>query len=217
MFSLVTETQNVYSEHAMTVRIKAIGKKLRRLGANLWGDPKSPVNLRPTKPGMPGKRMTKVTGYGLQLAEKQKIKLYYDMLEKQFRRFFNNAMKKKGNTSEHLMGMLESRLQAFVYRMNWARTMASARQLVSHGHVMVNGRKVDIRSYLLKAGDVVELKEISRENHMIKDSIETSGRAIPSYIEVESPFKAKFVRTPKFAEIPFAVEMKPQAVIELLS
>ena len=202
----------------MSNRIQSIGKRLRRLGVNLWGDPKCPVNLRPKRPGQHGdKRVMKSSAYALQLKAKQQFKTYFDMSEKQFRRFFNNASKKKGNASETFLAMLECRLQTFVYRMKWARTMAQARQIASHAHLLINGQKVDIRSIILKPGDVVELTEKSKESPLIKDNIETVARDIPVYIEKESDFKATLVRNPISKEIPFAVPMDIRSVVELYS
>lgn len=199
---------------SMTKIIQAKGKVLRRLGVNLWGAPNSPVNTRKTRPGLHGKKQVRSSDYGLKLLEKQKIRTYYGMNEKQFRRYFDNAKRKSGNPATRFLAALECRLQTFVYRMKWG-SMHAARQIVSHGHILVNEKRVDIRSYILKPGDVVTLTEKAQGMSAIKHVIETSPKVVPTYIEASSQFSGRLIRLPELHEIPHEVVLNPQAVIEL--
>lgn len=205
----------MYDIHVSKI-VQSQGKVLRRLGVNLWGAPNSPVNTRKYRPGLHGKKQVRMSDYGIKLLEKQKIRTYYDMQEKQFRRFFDEAKRKPGNPANRFLAALEARLQTFVYRMKWG-SMSAARQLVSHGHVLVNGKRVDIRSYLLKPSDVVTLTDAAKEMKIIKQNIETTPRKIPAYIEVVSAFEGKYIRHPELHEIPHEVQLNPQSVIELYS
>ena len=191
----------------------------RRLGENLWGRPKSPVNTRSTGPGQHGARRKKPSDYGLQLAAKQKLKGYYgNIVEKQFRRTYEEAVKRKGDTVVNLVQLLERRLDAVVYRMKFVPTVFSARQFVNHGHVLVNGKKVDIPSYRVEPGDVIEVKQKSREMNLVVQAIESAERDVPGYVEVdEAKRTGKFVRLPEFDEIPYPVQMEPNLVIEYYS
>ena len=192
----------------------------RRMGENLWGRPKSPVNSRSYGPGQHGqRRKSKVSEFGLQLRAKQKLKGYYgNITEKQFRRTFDEASRRKGNAAENLIGLLESRLDALVYRAKFVPTVFDARQFVNHGHVMVNGKRVNIASYRCKTGDVVEVRERSRSMALVLEALESPERDIPDYIDLDTKaMKVTFVRVPEFAEVPYPVQMEPNLVIEFYS
>jgi small subunit ribosomal protein S4 len=192
----------------------------RRMGENLWGRPKSPVNSRSYGPGQHGqRRKSKVSEFGLQLRAKQKLKGYYgNITEKQFRRTFDEASRRKGNAAENLIGLLESRLDALVYRAKFVPTVFAARQFVNHGHVMVNGKRVNIASYRCKTGDVVEVRERSRSMALVLEALESPERDIPDYIDLDTKaMKVTFVRVPEFAEVPYPVQMEPNLVIEFYS
>ncbi|RIJ16194.1 30S ribosomal protein S4 [Henriciella mobilis] len=192
----------------------------RRVGENIWGRPKSPVNKRPTKPGQHGQgRRGKTSDYGLQLMAKQKLKFHYgDITEKQFRKTYDEANRQKGNTAENLIGLLESRLEAFVYRAKFVPTIFAARQFVNHGHVKVNGVKTNIGSYRLKAGDVVEIREKSRNIALVLEALGSPERDIPEYIDVDpKAMTATFVRVPELNDVPYPVKMEPAQVVEYYS
>jgi small subunit ribosomal protein S4 len=204
----------------MTKRISAKHKIDRRLGENIWGRPKSPVNRSEKRPGQHGDRRTgKLTDYGMQLRAKQKLKGYYANIgEKHFKRIYTEARRFKGSTSEHMIGLLERRLDAVVYRSKFVPTMFSARQLVSHGHVTVNGKKVDIASYRLKVGDVVEVREKARQLPLVLEAIKSGERDLPDYLEVDhNKMSAKLVRVPALSDVPFPVRMEPNLVVEFYS
>lgn len=203
----------------MAKRIAAKHKIDRRLGVNLWGRPKSPLNNREYGPGQHGQRRRKPTDYGVQLMAKQKLKGYYGNIgEKQFRKYYAEAVRRKGDTGENLIGILETRLDAVVYRMKFVPTVFAARQLVSHGHIRVNGKRVNVPSYLCREGDVIEVKEKSREIPMVIDASVSNEREIPDYMDVDSDkLKGTFVRQPKFEDIPYPVQMEPNLVIEYYS
>ncbi len=189
----------------------------RRLACNLWGRAKSPFNTRQTGPGMHGANRSKPTDYGVQLRAKQKLKGYYGSIgEKQFRRYYFEAIRLKGDTSQNLIGLLERRLDAVCYRAKFAVTVFAARQLVSHGHVKVNGKRVNIVSYLVKEGDIVELSTKAKEFAMIQTAAENGERDTPEYITVEGP-KATFLRIPKLEDVPYPVQMEPNLVVEFYS
>lgn len=192
----------------------------RRLGANLWGRPKSPFNKRQYSPGQHGpQRRGKVSDYGKQLMAKRRLKGHYcNIGEKQFRRIYKEAVRLRGDTSENLIGLLESRLDAIVYRSKLAPTIFTARQLVSHKHVMVNGKTVNIGSYKVQEGDVIELREKAKKIPAVQQGLESAEREFCDYITTDAQnFKATFVRTPKLADVPYAVEMEPNLVIEFYS
>ena len=204
----------------MSRRHSAKYKIDRRVGENIWGRPKSPVNKRPTKPGQHGQgRRGKTSDYGLQLMAKQKLKFHYgDITEKQFRKTYDEANRQKGNTAENLIGLLESRLEAFVYRAKFVPTIFAARQFVNHGHVKVNGVKTNIGSYRLKAGDVVEIREKSRNIALVLEALGSPERDIPEYIEVDpKAMTATFVRVPELNDVPYPVKMEPAQVVEYYS
>ncbi len=204
----------------MSRRHSAKYKIDRRVGENIWGRPKSPVNKRATKPGQHGQgRRTKVSDYGLQLLAKQKLKFHYgDITEKQFRKTYDEAVRRKGNTAENLIGLLESRLDAFVYRSKFVPTIFAARQFVNHGHIMVNGGKVNIGSYRLKPGDIVQVREKSRNMALVLEALGSSERDIPEYIELDpKAMTATYVRIPELSDVPYAVKMEPSQVVEYYS
>ena len=201
----------------MSKRHSAKYKIDRRMGENLWGRPKSPVNSRSYGPGQHGqRRKSKVSDFGLQLRAKQKLKGYYgNLTEKQFSRTYEEAARRKGNTSENLIALLESRLDAIVYRAKFVPTVWAARQFVSHGHVLVNGKKVDIGSYRVKPDDVVSVKEKSRNMALVLEAVQSSEREVPDYIEIDGKgLTAKFIRAPELSEVPYAVKMEPNLVVE---
>ena len=192
----------------------------RRLGENLWGRPKSPVNRRQYGPGQHGqRRKSKISDFGLQLRAKQKLKGYYgNLTEKQFARTYEEAARRKGNTSENLIGLLESRLDAVVYRAKFVPTPFAARQFVNHGHVLVNGKRVNIASYRVKAGDVVSVRERSRSMALVLEALQSAERDTPDYITVDTKaMSATFVRAPELAEVPYPVKMEPNLVVEFYS
>ena len=204
----------------MSKRQRSKYKINRRLGVNLWGRPKSPVNTREYGPGQHGQRRgRKPSDFGMQLRAKQQLKGYYgNITERQFRRYYLEASRKRGDTSEFLIGLLERRLDAVVYRMKFVPTVFSARQFVNHGHVKVNGKRVNIPSYLVKEGDVVEVKEKSRQMPLVLLAIESAERDVPDYLEVNfNKMQGTFKKVPKLAEVPYPVQMEPHLVIEFYS
>ncbi|MGE0744480.1 MAG: 30S ribosomal protein S4 [Rhodospirillales bacterium] len=191
----------------------------RRLACNLWGRPKSPFNRREYGPGQHGQRRKKPSDFGLQLQAKQKLKGYYgNITERQFRKLYEEASRRRGDTSENLIGLLERRLDAVVYRCKFVPTVFAARQIVNHGHINVNGQRVTIPSYLVKEGDIIEVRTKSRQMGLIQEAMESGERDVPDYIEVDMPhFRGKFVRTPQLGEVPYPVQMEPNLVIEFYS
>ena len=201
----------------MSKRHSAKYKIDRRMGENIWGRPKSPVNTRQYGPGQHGqRRKQKVSDFGLQLRAKQKLKGYYgNLTEKQFSRTYEEADRRKGNTSENLIGLLESRLDAIVYRAKFVPTVWAARQFVSHGHVLVNGKKVDISSYRVKPEDVVTVKEKSRNMALVIEAQQSSERDVPDYLELsDRSFSVRYVRVPELTDVPYPVKMEPNLVVE---
>jgi small subunit ribosomal protein S4 len=201
----------------MSKRHSAKYKIDRRMGENIWGRPKSPVNQRSYGPGQHGqRRKSKVSDFGLQLKAKQKLKGYYgNLTEKQFSRTYEEAARRKGNTSENLVGLLESRLDAVVYRAKFVPTVFAARQFVNHGHVLVNGKRVNIASYRVKAGDTISVRERSRNMALVLEAIQSAERDTPDYLQVDGKgLSATFVRAPELAEVPYPVKMEPNLVVE---
>ena len=204
----------------MTKRIRAKHKVDRRLRVNLWGKPKSPFNSRNYKPGQHGKSVKgKTSDYGTQLQAKQKLKFYYgNMNERQFRNVYRKAFQKKGNTTENFIGFLERRLDTIIYRAKFAITVFSARQLINHGHVRVNGKKVNIASYLVTEKDTIEIKDKSKKLVVIEGSLVSKEREVPEYIQSDEKNKiAKLIRVPKFSEVPYPTIMEPNLVVEYYS
>ncbi|WGM39237.1 30S ribosomal protein S4 [Caulobacter sp. NIBR1757] len=204
----------------MSKRHSAKYKIDRRMGENIWGRPKSPVNKRSYGPGQHGqRRKSKVSDFGLQLKAKQKLKGYYgNLTEKQFAKTYEEADRRKGNTSENLIALLESRLDAVVYRAKFVPTVFAARQFVNHGHVQVNGKRVNIASYRVKPGDVVTVREKSRNMALVLEALGSSERDFAEYITVDlRSFSATFVRAPELAEVPYPVKMEPNLVVEFYS
>jgi small subunit ribosomal protein S4 len=205
---------------AMTKRATSKYKIDRRMGQNIWGRPKSPVNKREYGPGQHGQRRKgKTSDFGTQLKAKQKLKGYYGSItEKQFRRYYAEAVRMRGDSGENLIGLLECRLDAAVYRAKFVPTVFAARQFVSHGHVKVNGRRVNVASYMLKVGDVVEVKEASRQMVMVLEAVQLAERDVPDYFDVDhSKMTAKMTRVPGLSEVPYAVQMEPNLVVEFYS
>ena len=203
----------------MSKRATSKYKVNRRLAVNLWGRPKSPYNKREYGPGQHGQRRRKPSDYGLQLMAKQKLKGYYgNITERQFRRYYLEAIRRRGDTGEHLVQLLERRLDAVVYRLKFVPTVFAARQFVSHGHVRVNGRRVTVPSYQVKDGDAIEVKEKSREMTLVLEAIVSNERDVPDYLEVDyKKMQGKFVRGPKLADVPYPVRMEPNLVVEYYS
>ncbi|HVH02947.1 MAG TPA: 30S ribosomal protein S4 [Amaricoccus sp.] len=201
----------------MTKRTSAKYKIDRRMGQNIWGRPKSPVNKREYGPGQHGQRRKgKMSDFGTQLRAKQKLKGYYgDLTEKQFRKIYDEAERQRGDTSELLIGLLERRLDAVVYRAKFVPTIFSARQFVNHGHVAVNGRRVNIASYRVKEGDVVSVRDKSRQLAIVLEAIGSPERDVPEYLAVDhSKLTAEFVRAPALGDVPYPVMMEPNLVVE---
>ena len=204
----------------MTKRLNSKHKVDRRLKVNLWGRPKSPFNTRAYPPGQHGQtKSSKPSDYGIQLQAKQKLKCYYgNMNERQFRNMYKRAIMKKGDTAENLIGLLERRLDAVIYRSKLSNTIFSSRQLINHGHVRVNGKKVNISSYQVKEEDTVEIREKSKQLALIDIALANKEREVPEYLQLdEKNKKVKFVRVPKFEEVPYPVVMEPNLVIEYYS
>ena len=204
----------------MTKRLNSKHKVDRRLKVNLWGRPKSPFNSRAYPPGQHGAaKSAKPSDYGIQLEAKQKLKSYYgNMNERQFRNVYKKAIMKKGDTAENLIGLLERRLDAVIYRSKFSTTIFGARQLINHGHVKVNGKKVNIGSYQLKEEETIEIRDKSKQLALIDIALANKEREVPEYLQVdEKNRKVKFVRTPKFEEVPYPVVMEPNLVIEYYS
>ena len=204
----------------MTKRLKSKHKVDRRLKANIWGRPKSPFNSRAYPPGQHGQnKKGKPTDFGIQLQAKQKLKTYYGNInERQFRNIYRKALAKKGDTTENLIALLESRLDTVLYRAKFAQTVFSARQLINHGHIRVNKKKVNIASYVVKSTDTIEVRDKSKKLTMIDGSIQNKERDVPEYIQTDGKNKtAKLLRIPKFSEVPFPVIMEPNLVIEYYS
>lgn len=201
----------------MTRRLQSKYKINRRLGENLWGRPKSPINSRDYGPGQHGqRRRQKLSDFGIQLRAKQKLKGYYgEITEKQFRGIYDEAVRRRGDTGENLIGLLEHRLDAVVYRMKFVPTVFAARQFVNHGHVMVNGKRVNIPSYRVKEGDMIEVKDKSKTMALVIEASQLPERDIPDYLVVDhDKMKGTFLRTPKLADVPYPVQMEPNLVIE---
>ena len=204
----------------MTKRIKSKHKVDRRLKVNLWGRPKSPFNTRAYPPGQHGQaRKGKPTDYGIQLQAKQKLKAYYGNInERQFRNIYRKAISKRGDTTENLIALLERRLDTVIYRGKFSITVFAARQLINHGHIRVNKKKVNISSYLVKETDIIEVREKSKKLTAIDGSLSSKERDVPEYIQLDDKQKiVKLIRVPKFAEVPYPVIMEPSLVIEYYS
>ncbi|GLQ07031.1 30S ribosomal protein S4 [Sneathiella chinensis] len=204
----------------MSKRIQAKYKIDRRMGENLWGRPKSPVNRREYGPGQHGQaRRGKLSDYGVHLRAKQKLKGYYgNITEKSFRRLYNEAVRLKGDTSENLIGLLERRLDAVVYRMKFVPTVFAARQFVNHGHVTVNGRRVNIASYQVKQGDVIEVRQKSKQLAIVLEAAASAEREVPEYLDVDhKTMKGTFTNIPTLSDVPYPVVMEPNLIVEYYS
>jgi small subunit ribosomal protein S4 len=207
------------STAVMTKRVEAKNKICRRLGVNLWGRARNPIVKRDYPPGEHGSKRRKISGYGQQLMAKQKLKGYYgNITERQFRRVYQEAARRRGDTAEHMVGLLERRLDTVVYRLNFVPTVFAARQFVNHGHVTVNGRRVTIPSYVVREGDVVEVREKSKNLALVLGTIQQPERDVPDYLALDlRALKGTFVRVPKLADVPYPVQMEPHLVIEYYS
>jgi small subunit ribosomal protein S4 len=204
----------------MTKRTTSKYKLDRRMGENIWGRPKSPVNKRSYGPGQHGQRRSKkLSDYGTQLQAKQKLKGYYgNITERQFRRYYQEAVRRQGDTGENMVGLLERRLDAVVYRAKFVPTPFAARQLVSHGHVKVNGRRVTVASYLVKESDAIELSDKAKDMALVLEAAKSAERDVPDYVEADhNKMTAKLLRTPKLADIPYASQMQPHLIVEFYS
>ena len=204
----------------MTKRAASKYKVNRTLGENLWGRPKSALNRRDYRPGQHGQaRRRRLSDYGTQLAAKQKLKAYYgDISERQFRNLYKEAIRLPGDTSEFLIGLLERRLATIVYRMKFAPTVFSARQLINHGHIKVNGKRMDTPNALMKPGDVIQLSDKLMQNGIVLEASASAERDVPEFIEVDhKTMKGTFLRVPSFAEVPYPVRMDPHMVVEFYS
>lgn len=203
----------------MSKRTSAKYKIDRRMGENIWGRPKSPVNRREYGPGQHGqRRKSKLSDFGIQLRAKQKLKGYYgDVTEKQFRRAYGEAARMKGDTSQNLIGILEQRLDMIVYRAKFAPTIFAARQIVNHGHILVNGEKCNIPSRRIKVGEVVGLTKKAQEMALIIEAQGLAERDIPEYVQPDGTDKVTFTRIPTLDEVPYPVKMEPNLVVEFYS
>jgi small subunit ribosomal protein S4 len=192
----------------------------RRMGENIWGRPKSPANKREYGPGQHGQRRKgKLSDFGIQLRAKQKLKGYYgNISEKQFRKVYADASRQKGDTSENLIGLLERRLDAVIYRAKFVPTVFAARQFINHGHIKVNGRRVNIPSYQLRPGDVIEVREKSKQLALVLEANQSAERDVPDYVDADhAKMTATYSRIPSFADVPYPVQMEPNLVVEFYS
>jgi small subunit ribosomal protein S4 len=204
----------------MTKRSEAKYKLDRRMGENIWGRPKSPVNRREYGPGQHGQRRKgKLSDYGVQLRAKQKLRGYYgNISEKQFRGIYDEAIRMRGDSGANMIGLLERRLDAMIYRAKFVPTVFAARQFINHGHLKVNGRRVNIPSYRVKVGDTIEVKESSKQLALVLEAAQLAERDVPDYIEADhSKMVAKLARIPLITDVPYAVQMEPHLVVEYYS
>ena len=204
----------------MTKRMESKYKLDRRMGQNIWGRPKSPVNRREYGPGQHGqRRKSKLSDFGVQLKAKQKLRGYYgNISEKQFRGIYDEAIRMKGDSGAHMIGLLERRLDAIIFRAKFVPTVFAARQFINHGHVKVNGRRVNIPSFRVKVGDVIEVKESSRDMNLVLEAQALTERDVPDYVEVDTnKLTAKLARIPVFTDVPYPVQMEPHLVVEYYS
>ncbi len=204
----------------MTKRLESKYKIDRRMGENIWGRPKSPVNRREYGPGQHcQRRKGKLSDFGVQLKAKQKLRGYYgNISERQFRAIYDEAIRMKGDSGANMIGLLERRLDAVVYRAKFVPTVFAARQFISHGHVKVNGRRVNIASYRLKVGDVVEIREKSKQMNLVLEAQALAERDVPDYIAVDTgKMTAQIARVPSPSDVPFPVQMQPHLVVEYYS
>jgi small subunit ribosomal protein S4 len=204
----------------MTKRHEAKYKIDRRMGQNVWGRPKSPVNKREYGPGQHGQRRKgKLSDYGVQLRAKQKLKGYYaNISERQFRGIYQEAIRIKGDSGANLIGLLERRLDAVIYRAKFVPTMFAARQFINHGHVKLNGKRANIASMRVKVGDVIEVKEKSKQMALVIEATALGERDVPDYVEVDhSKMTAKLARVPGLTDVPYPVQMEPHLVVEYYS
>jgi len=202
----------------MTKRHEAKYKIDRRMGQNVWGRPKSPINHREYGPGQHGQRRKgKLSDYGVQLRAKQKLRGYYgNVSERQFRSIYAEARRLKGDTGAHMIGLLERRLDAMIYRAKFVPTVFAARQFVSHGHISVNGRRGPVPSYRLRLNDVVEVREKSRSMIVVRHNIDTIDRSVPPWLEKSGEGLVATVRDLPLREH-IAVPVRESLIVELYS
>ncbi|MCX8516276.1 MAG: 30S ribosomal protein S4 [Alphaproteobacteria bacterium] len=203
----------------MTKRIAAKHKIDRRLGVNLWGRAKSPFAKSPRGPGQHGTSRSKMSDFGIQLRAKQKLKGYYaNITESQFSRYYEKSARKKGDSGENLINLLEHRLDSIVYRAKLVPTMFAARQFVSHGHLQINGKRITIPSYLGKNGEVIEVRQRSQKLDIIEIAQKLSERDVPDYIAFDpKKMTVQINRDVRLEEVPYPVEMEPHLIIEYYS
>jgi small subunit ribosomal protein S4 len=221
LVAITTRSATQVGDHGqhMTKRVQAKSKICRRLGVNLWGRAKNPIVKHDYPPGEHGTKRRKTSDFGTQLAAKQKLKGYYgNITERQFHRLYQEAARRRGDTAENMIGLLERRLDMVIYRLNFVPTIFAARQFANHGHVMVNGRRVTIPSYLVREGDTIEVREKSKNLALVLESIQQPERDVPDYLSVDfKNLKGTYVRVPKLADVPYPVQMEPKLVIEYYS
>ena len=203
----------------MSKRTEPRNKIDRRLGCNLWGEPKSPFNKREYGPGQHGSKRKKLSDYGIQLFAKQKLKGYYgNISEKQFRRYYDKALKKRGDTSEYLIALLETRLDAIIYRMNIAPTVFASRQLINHGHIEVNNKRVTIPSFSVTTKDIIGVRQKSLQHPVVLETTDKATKDVPDYIEFDKQkIVGRLIRVPKLSDVPYPVQMEPNLVVEFYS
>jgi small subunit ribosomal protein S4 len=191
----------------------------RKFGANIFGRQRNPLLHKPTPPGMHGAKRKKKSDYGLQLEEKQKLRAIYGMLtQTQLLHAYTDALKKEGNTSHNLLEQLECRLDNIVYRLRFDGTIFGAHQLVSHGHVLVNGKRVDRRSFKVKPGMVVSIEEKSKKMKPVQMAMENTAREIPAYLSLsEDKFSGKLETLPHPDQIPLPMIIDVPLVCEFLA
>ena len=203
----------------MSKRINAKHKIDRRLGVNLWGDPTSPLNKRSYRPGQHGQANKKHSDFGVQLRAKQKLKGYYGNIgERQFRKIYEEAIRRKGDSAENLIQLLERRLDMVIYRMKIAPTPFAARQIVNHGHILVNGKRLNIASYRVQDNDTIEVRGAAKQMALILGAIQDGNRDVPDYMQIDhGAMKGSFTRAPGLGDVPYPVQMEPNLVIEFYS
>lgn len=191
----------------------------RRFGINIFGRARNPMLHKPNPPGVHGARRRKKSDYGLQLEEKQKLKAIYGMLsEGQLIRYFKEAVRMTGNTAQHFAELLECRLDNMVYRLKLAATIFGAQQLVSHGHILVNGKKVDRRSFQVKPGMIISIKEKSRKMKAINESLDSGSRSVPEYLSLErGAFEGQLLAMPSQQQMPWPIEIQLPAICDFLA
>lgn len=198
------------------------GKKnrvARRFGVNIFGRARNPLLHKQNPPGVHGARRRKKSDFGVALEEKQKLKAIYGMLtEKQLVSYYKRAVALPGNTAQHLVQMLECRLDTVVYRLKLAPTIFAAHQLISHGHILVDGKKVDRRSFQVQPGMVISVKEKTRNNAIVADSVQSGMRAVPEYMNLSaSSFSGQLLAMPMMEQMPWPLELNLPGICDFLA